>query len=183
VIRKLPLLVIVFAVVSTSSAAAHELDEWRDDWNGRIHDLTDGARGVGFSIVDYRALIELIQERDAVLDAHPGLFRRPETRRGHEHTYPDDVERWRDLVEHYFHPYDVDEGLRIIRCESGGDPDAKNSRSSASGLWQNLGKYWEGRSRAAGIPGADIFDPVASTIVAAWLTYETRGGFHHWTCY
>ena len=91
------------------------------------------------------------------------------------------VEQWRSLVETYFRPGDVDRALRIMRCESGGNPNAKNPRSSASGLFQHLGKYWVRRSAAAGYAGASIFDPTANVAVAAWLR-DQPGGFSHWVC-
>lgn len=91
------------------------------------------------------------------------------------------VERWRPLVELYFRSGDVNWALRIMRCESHGDPYAKNPRSSARGLFQHLKRYWPKRSHKAGFAGADIFDPEANVAVAAWLLYE-GGGKSHWTC-
>jgi hypothetical protein len=92
---------------------------------------------------------------------------------------PRDVEVWRPLVETYFAPADVARALAVISCESSGDPNAKNPRSSASGLFQHLGRFWQERSVDAGLPGADIFDPTANVAVAAWLVYE-GGGWSHW---
>ncbi len=86
---------------------------------------------------------------------------------------------WRGLITTHFQPQDIDRALAVIWCESRGDPSAKNPTSTATGLWQHLRTYWEGRSTAAGIPGASIWDPEASTIVAAWLVYE-GGGWSHW---
>ena len=94
---------------------------------------------------------------------------------------PAGVEQWRTLVATYFRPADVDRALRIMRCESGGNPNAKNPGSSASGLFQHLGKYWPTRSAAAGFAGASIFDPTANVATAAWLR-DQRGGFAHWVC-
>ncbi len=92
---------------------------------------------------------------------------------------PRDVEVWRPLVEAHFAPKDVARALAVISCESSGDPNAKNPRSSASGLFQHLGRFWEERSVKAGLPGTDIFDPTANVAVAAWLVYE-GGGWSHW---
>ena len=91
------------------------------------------------------------------------------------------VEYWRPLVSFYFEPEDVDWAVRIIDCESEGNPFAKNSRSSASGLFQHLASAWEKRSADAGWAGAPIWDPEANIAVAAWLFYE-GGGKSHWTC-
>ena len=92
---------------------------------------------------------------------------------------PRDVEVWRPLVEAHFAPADVARALAVISCESSGDPNAKNPRSSASGLFQHLGRFWAERSVKAGLPGADIFDPSANVAVAAWLVYD-GGGWSHW---
>lgn len=89
------------------------------------------------------------------------------------------VERWRPLVERYFEPGDVDRALAVIRCESGGDPDAANPGSSARGLFQHLARLWPKRAAQAGRPGADIFDPEDNVAVAAWLVYH-GGGWSHW---
>lgn len=91
------------------------------------------------------------------------------------------VERWRPLVELYFRPGDVSWALRIIRCESGGDPEAKNPRSSARGLFQHLKRYWPKRAPKAGFADRTVFDPEANVAVAAWLLYK-GGGKSHWTC-
>lgn len=91
------------------------------------------------------------------------------------------VEDWRPLVEHFFRPGDVDRALRIMYCESKGDPNAKNRRSSASGLFQHLTRYWPKRAAEAGFRGASVFDPVANTAASAMLVYE-GGGWSHWTC-
>lgn len=94
--------------------------------------------------------------------------------------HPPSVEGWRPLVSYFFKPGDVDRALRVIRCESNGDPLARNRHSSARGLFQQLGRYWPRRVRAAGLlPKADLYDPVANTAVAAWLVYHD-GGWSHW---
>ena len=91
-----------------------------------------------------------------------------------------DVERWRPLVTIHFPSDRVDWALRIIECESHGEPNAKNPRSSASGLFQHLASLWDERAAAAGWAGADVFDPQANIAVAAWLL--ENGGPGHWVC-
>lgn len=91
-----------------------------------------------------------------------------------------DVERWRPLVSTYFPSDRIDWALHIIECESHGDPNAKNPRSTASGLFQHLASMWDDRAEAAGWAGSDVFDPLANVAVAAWLL-ET-GGPGHWVC-
>ncbi|MGH8926932.1 MAG: transglycosylase SLT domain-containing protein, partial [Acidimicrobiia bacterium] len=91
---------------------------------------------------------------------------------------PRPVEEWRSLVSAYFAPEHVELALRIISCESGGDPNAQNPRSGAAGLFQQIPRYWEARAAAAGVPGASIFDPIANVAVSAQLAYSE--GWNHW---
>ena len=92
-------------------------------------------------------------------------------------------EAWRPLVATYFPAADVDRALRILACESNGDPNAVNRTSGAAGLFQHIPRFWAERSVAAGYGGSDIFDPVANVAVAAWLAYDApAGGWHHWVC-
>lgn len=78
---------------------------------------------------------------------------------------------------------DVTRFLRIMECESGGRPSAKNPNSSASGLMQHLGRYWPDRATAAGLPGADVFDGPSNIWVSAWLALAAPGGgWQHWVC-
>jgi hypothetical protein len=91
-----------------------------------------------------------------------------------------EVERWRPIVEMYFPDDRVDWALRIIECESLGDPEAKNPSSSASGLFQHLASLWPERAAVAGFAGTDVFDPFANIGVAAWLL--DNGGTGHWVC-
>ncbi len=94
-------------------------------------------------------------------------------------TEPSEVEDWRPLVELFFAPSDVERALDVLACESRGDRWAKNPTSTASGLFQHLASLWAPRAEAAGYAGADVFDPVANTAVAAWLVYD-GGGWRHW---
>lgn len=88
----------------------------------------------------------------------------------------------RDLVAQFFAPEDVSRAVRIAWCESNFNPSAVNPRTGAAGLFQHIPRYWAERSAAAGIGGADIFDPVANVAVAAWLLYQDPGGWDHWSC-
>lgn len=98
------------------------------------------------------------------------------------------AESWRWLVEIYFPEGLVDEALAIIQCESRGNADAKNPRSTAAGLWQFLEGTWSWASVEAGWGGSSRWDPEASTAVAAWLvqasveTGHRYGRWGHWEC-
>lgn len=98
------------------------------------------------------------------------------------------VEQWRELVAKYFPPQRVDEALRVMSCESRGNPDAKNPSSSATGLFQFLDGTWAWASVSAGWGGYSRLDPEANIAVAAWLVdYSIRtnhpgGAWGHWVC-
>src|SRR4029077_6173407 len=66
--------------------------------------------------------------------------------------------------------------LAVARCESGLDPNAVNSYSGASGLFQFMPGTWAGTPFAAQSP----FDPVANDQAAAWLYSPYGPG--RWTC-
>lgn len=87
------------------------------------------------------------------------------------------VEQWRSLIAAYFPADMVEPALRIIQCESLGDPDAYNPYSGASGLFQLLPGTWAVIAPKAGFSGVSVFDPEANTGAAAWLTayYESLG--------
>ena len=101
---------------------------------------------------------------------------------GGDWDHPPEVERWRDLVETYFPSNRVEEALRIIGCESNGDPDALNPYTGAAGLFQFLPPTWETVAPRAGFGDASVFDPEASIGSAAWLAgrYEDLG-YYYWT--
>jgi hypothetical protein len=105
-----------------------------------------------------------------------------------EQDYGPEVEQWRGevalAIERYGGPSgDVNRFLSVMRCESGGNPEAYNQSSGASGLMQHLQVYWPPRARAAGYEGASPFDPIANINVSAWLIYQaTGGGWQHWVC-
>ena len=151
------------------------------------HDATELAEWFGgwvVTVLEEGFTSDQLEEYVDMATRHPAYFGRPVP---HTHRAPPravyraGVEQWRPLVATYFRPGDVDRALRIMGCESGGDPNAANSRSSARGLMQHLGKYWAKRSAAAGWAGASIFDPTANVAVAAWLR-DQPGGWGHWTC-
>ncbi len=156
------------------TAVAHtdeELDAWAFGW---------ARRAIGAGVTS-----DLDAEYEDWANRHPRYFGRPVP---HTHTprrttpapvVDTSISQWRSLVETYFRAGDVARALRIMRCESGGNPQAKNPGSSASGLFQHLGKYWPARSSAAGYAGASIFNPTANVAVAAWLR-DQRGGWRHW---
>ena len=98
------------------------------------------------------------------------------------------VERWRTLVELYFPPERVAEAFAIMRCESGGNPNATHPGSGAAGLYQFLVGTWLWASRNAGWEGASRYNSEANVASAAWLVQQSidtnhpRGPWGHWSC-
>ncbi len=176
------LLTLTLAGLPAYAHTDDELDSWRLEWAIRAHSPEWSVRHWPTLEAEY---VDMSRR-------HPCYFREecpphvPTTRN------PEvlgvfatgGVEQWRPLVATYFRPGDVDRALRIMRCESGGDPNIMHDFSnpaSASGLMQHLGKYWPARSAAAGFAGASIFDPTANVATAAWLR-DQPGGWGHWVC-
>jgi hypothetical protein len=105
---------------------------------------------------------------------------------GGDWDFPPAVERWRDLVSQYFPSNRVEEALKILQCESLGDPEAYNPFSGAAGLFQFLPSTWASTAPQAGFPDADAFDPEANIGTAAWLAnrYQALGQYYWqpWSC-
>ena len=95
------------------------------------------------------------------------------------------VEQWRPLVERYWPADLVGWALKIMACESGGDPWADNPRSTARGLFQFLRSTWDrGPALALGLPSYDSgapYNPEWNIAAAAWL-YQNWGGESQWSC-
>lgn len=111
-----------------------------------------------------------------------------------DNTWGWQVDRWEPLVTHIAEMYDavdeVDTFMRVMHCESRGDPYAHNTyvydnpKDQASGLMQHMPRWWEDRVSKAGMAGYSPFDPVANIHASFWLlTLPRIGGWVHWECY
>ena len=152
------------------TATAHtrpELDTWLEEWTVRADDALSPG---------------LIDELTDMQARHPRWGVPLPTRTTTRGKGPG-VEAWAGLVAVYFNASDVDHALCIIAHESKGNPDAKNPRSTAAGLFQFLRSTWD--RVPTSITGGSydsgrVYNPEASTAAAAWLVYE-GGGWRHWT--
>lgn len=93
-----------------------------------------------------------------------------------------DVARWRPLVETYWVSELVEHALCIIRHESGGNPNAKNTTSTAAGLFQFLQSTWDRSpdelTQATYAEGGP-YNPDRATATAAWL--QAAYGWGQWS--
>jgi hypothetical protein len=85
-----------------------------------------------------------------------------------------------DYVDEMATKYNVDGKVmrRIIKAESGGNPNAKNKNSTASGCSQFIKSTWEGTLRQMGREYISPFDP--RTNVEAMAFKISRGGIGAW---
>jgi len=96
--------------------------------------------------------------------------------------HPPQVEQWRPLVQQWFPSSRVEEALRIIDCESNGDPEAINPYSGAAGLFQFLPSTWASAAPPAGWGGYSPLHAEANISTAAWLANRYQElGYYYWT--
>ncbi len=87
------------------------------------------------------------------------------------------VDRWSDLAAIYFESDDVDRVMCLMEKESGGDPDARNPTSGASGLMQVMPPWAE----VFGYAPDDLYDPVINLWIASQILEQQ--GWGAWTPY
>lgn len=88
------------------------------------------------------------------------------------------VEQWRSLVASYFPADQVDTALRVMACESGGNPNAQNPSSGAAGLMQVMPDW----APVFGVSYEALFDP-ATNLSIAYALYASEGWASQWSCY
>ena len=94
--------------------------------------------------------------------------------------YAAGVEQWRELVASIMPADTVERWLRVMACESGGNPNATGAAGEL-GLLQIMPYYHQAKADALFGAGANLYDPVVNVSVA----YVISGGgysFSAWTC-
>ena len=94
------------------------------------------------------------------------------------------VEQWRPLVAAYFPAGEVDRALCIMGHESRGDPNAKNPRSTAAGLFQFLRSTWNSvplSVSGGSYQSGQVYQAEPNIRAAAWL--QARSGWTQWSPY
>ncbi len=165
-------MIALLIVVSIFFHTNVQLDVWWDDWVDRAdHALSRG----------------LLHELEDMRERHPSYF---DPQPAHTHrarsAWSGTVEQWRPLVATYFAPEKVDTAMCVLAYETGftGDPDSKNPRSSAAGLFQFLRSTWD--RVPVSITGGSydsgrVYNPEANVSAAAWL--QNNAGWGQWTVY
>jgi hypothetical protein len=87
------------------------------------------------------------------------------------------VDHWRGLAAVYFQPEDLDRVMCLMSKESGGDPEARNRVSGASGLMQVMPAWAD----VFGYEPEDLFDPVVNLWIASQILEQQ--GWDAWTPY
>jgi len=188
-------------VVEAERAAALDvaraaLDEVQEAW-----DRQEAAR-IAAEEAELRRQEAALAAQIATATTRPAGSTTTTTRPSYGYVPGAGVEQWRPIVAEVFADWgldqtkcatrngiefcvsgQVDNALRIMRCESNGIPFAENPHSGAAGLFQNLPYYWQSRvdrvrtfySSMSNLPaGASIWNPEHNTVVAAMLVYESR---------
>lgn len=94
------------------------------------------------------------------------------------------VEQWRALVTVYFPAGEVERALCIMDHESRGNPNAKNPRSSAAGLFQFLRSTWNNvplSVSGGSYDSGQVYQAEPNIASAAWL--QERSGWWPWNPY
>lgn len=69
--------------------------------------------------------------------------------------------------------------LKVAKCESGFDPNAKNPKSTAEGIYQFIDSTWAKTLRDMGLPKTTSkYDPKANIEAGIWLMKHE--GTQHW---
>lgn len=171
---------LILTVALTAAPDALPLDVWYADWTARIDESGELTPALidEWRQIDALRVLEHPPEPVAIAPRQ-SVPRQPLPDR----TWGGNVEQWRPLVETYFAPADVAWAMRVMACESGGDPNAKNRHSTASGLMQFLRGTWDSVAIPLGYgshASGAVFDPAANIHAASVLFYAE--GPHHWVC-
>lgn len=170
----------IILIAGMMPAQAHtdlELEEWLADWSQRAH-----RSGMTLELATEWADMH---QRHLPPPPPPKASRssssagsssssRPATNRG----MGINVEQWRGMVAAHFAPADIDRALCIMGYESGGNPNAKNPRSSARGLMQILASIW---APHYGITAEALYDPNTNLAIAADI--KANQGWTAWAPY
>lgn len=178
-------LILLIWVIVAGPADAHtteEISQWETEWQERFDEVVDNPP------LDPEAIKVLVVERVDFVTRHrchyevcraePAPVRSGSSSGGPDRGLGGNVEQWRGLVAQYFAPGEVDTALCLMRHESGGNPNAKNPRSSARGLMQVLASLW---APHFGVSYEALYDPSTNLSIAAQI--HDQQGWWAWSPY
>ena len=88
--------------------------------------------------------------------------------------------RHADLVAEHFPPGEVATALRVMECESGGDPRATGAVGE-QGLFQIYPRFWRSLADRLYWPGVSLYAPEVNVVTAAAIWRAM--GWRAWSCY
>lgn len=145
------------AVLTLTPHSAAEFDQWERDWFDRAQVALSPIL-----LAEWRDM----QVRHFTPQAAPVVHR----------GMGPNVTDWTGLVSAHFPASEVATALRVIGCESGGNPNAHNP-SGASGLFQVM-PFW---ADEFGVGRSDLFSAEVNVAVARQVW--GRQGWGAWACY
>lgn len=153
-----------------------EKAEWKREW---INSSTNDGYLTPSEISTYLSFTS--KHREPIrLPAQASPSRKPPP------TWSGSVEQWKPLIEQYFSPLNaVDWAMRVMHCESRGNPLALNSTTQAAGLMQVMPQWHTGVGWGHGPSPYGPFDPFIpeeNIRFAAWLYSQPWGGPSQWAC-
>lgn len=167
------MIALILLVVSLFFHTNVQMNLWFEDWAERA---------------DHTLSPQLLDELDEMKQQYPWYFI-SQTIPAHTHkapstTWSGSVEQWRPLVASHFTANKVNTAMCLLAAESKGNPDAKNPRSSAAGLFQFLRGTWN--SVPTSVTGGSydsgrVYNPEANIRSAAWL--QNAAGWSQWSPY
>jgi len=95
---------------------------------------------------------------------------------------PAPVGSWGDRINHWcsIHACNSSQLYRVMICESGGNPTAKNKSSDASGLFQFMPNTFSSNAKRINLAGANIWNGEHQVQVAAYMF--SIGQAKQWVC-
>lgn len=176
--KRLLLAALIFSLfISPASAhTAQEHNQWEHDWFASVKQSGLSPRRIAeytdwFSRHPHFKPNWVAETADEPREVAQNTGSRPSTPRGNPSG------GWASLVSAHFPADQVNTALRVIECESNGDPGAYNP-SGATGLFQIMAPVWADHF---GVSRGSLFDPDTNVRIARKV-WDVQG-WGAWECY
>ncbi len=158
------MLMLISKVDRALAHSADELDEWVVAW------VIDADTALDPQLIE--DWVDMVARHPYYFDPQPEPSPRASTSTARG--MGTNVEQWRSLVAAHFPADQVDRALCIMSYESGGNQYAQNPHSSAAGLFQIMGFWWD-------TYGGNRYDP-ETNVTLARIIYNQQG-WNAWNPY